>query len=477
MNAIEELLSGTIGQGLSDDGTVFGRYMGRFRDVFAGFPDPRTGKNRQFSMLELAGAAFGVFFTQCPSFLAYQRTMEDTRGQSNARSVFGLGRIPTDNCIRTALDAVPPSALHPAFKALHAEFRAGGGEAGCHGVGGLRIVALDGTRHHSSEKVHCANCTHSTHSRAGGGERVVHSHCSVTPVLVDKGAKTVFPLAPEFIVPQDGSEKQDCELAASQRWLERSADVLGEEPTVLLGDDLYAHSPFCRKTVAARAHFLFTCKRPSHKALHEYVDGFGPDSPLMGRVAGVGDDGRGHRMSWTVRYVNAVPLTDEDGAMRVGWLELTETDGKGRQTYQCAWITDLSIDDVNAIEMAATARARWDIENGNNNILKTKGYHFEHNFGHGKAHLSNLLASMNILAFGFHELLRREDARCRMVRAKLVRRDTFFQDIAALMRYGHFASWAALMDFMMRGLEIGPYEPPQQLKTPRRIRAEARKKR
>ena len=91
--------------------------------------------------------------------------------------------------------------------------------------------------------------------------------------------------------------------------------------------------------------------------------------------------------------------------------------------------------------------------------------------------LPNLLAAMNILAFGFHELLRREDERCRMVRAKLGRRDTFFQDIAALMRYGLFASWSALMDFMMRGLEIGPYEPPQKLKTPRRIRAEARKKR
>ena len=477
MNAIEELLSGTIGQGLSDDGTVFGRCMGRLRDVFAELPDPRTGKNKQFSMLELAGSAFSVFFTQCPSFLAYQRTMEDARGQSNARTVFGLERIPTDNCIRKTLDAVPPSALHPAFDALRGEFRAGGGEAPCHGVGGLRMVALDGTQHHSSGKIHCDNCTHSAHKLADGGERVTYSHGSVTPVLVNRGAKTVFPLAPEFIVPQDGHEKQDCELAASGRWLERSADFLAEEPTVLLGDDLYAHTPFCRKVSAAKAHFLFTCKRPSHKALYEYVDDFGPDSPLMGRVVGFGDDGKGHQMVWTVRYANDVPLTDEDKALRVGWLELTETDRRGRQTYQCAWITDLPIDDANAVKMAATARARWDIENGNNNILKTKGYHFEHNFGHGKSHLGNLLASMNILAFGFHELLRREDERCRMVREKLGRRDTFFQDISALMRYGLFASWSALMDFMMRGLEIGPYEPPQELKTPRRIRAEARKKR
>jgi hypothetical protein len=35
-------------------------------------------------------------------------------------------------------------------------------------------------------------------------------------------------------------------------------------------------------------------------------------------------------------------------------------------------------------------RSRWKIENENNNVLKTKGYHLEHNFGHGQQHLSNV---------------------------------------------------------------------------------------
>ncbi len=29
----------------------------------------------------------------------------------------------------------------------------------------------------------------------------------------------------------------------------------------------------------------------------------------------------------------------------------------------------------------------WKVENENNNTLKTKGYHLEHNFGHGQKHL------------------------------------------------------------------------------------------
>lgn len=50
-------------------------------------------------------------------------------------------------------------------------------------------------------------------------------------------------------------------------------------------------------------------------------------------------------------------------------------------------------------------RARWKIENENNNILKTKGYHLEHNFGHDREHLAALLLSLNPLAFLFHTAL------------------------------------------------------------------------
>jgi hypothetical protein len=38
--------------------------------------------------------------------------------------------------------------------------------------------------------------------------------------------------------------------------------------------------------------------------------------------------------------------------------------------------------------------------------------------------------------------------------ATLARRQAFFQDIQALMRYMVFDSWQHLMDFMIRGLEL-----------------------
>jgi hypothetical protein len=69
--------------------------------------------------------------------------------------------------------------------------------------------------------------------------------------------------------------------------------------------------------------------------------------------------------------------------------------------------------------VVAAGRARWKIENESNNVLKTKGYHLEHNFGHGKKHLASLLATMNLLAFGLHTLLELADGSYRLIRATL----------------------------------------------------------
>lgn len=56
----------------------------------------------------------------------------------------------------------------------------------------------------------------------------------------------------------------------------------------------------------------------------------------------------------------------------------------------------------NVIQIIEAGRSRWKIENEHNNTLKTKGYNLSHNFGHGIEHLFNLLLTLNLLAFLFH---------------------------------------------------------------------------
>jgi hypothetical protein len=47
------------------------------------------------------------------------------------------------------------------------------------------------------------------------------------------------------------------------------------------------------------------------------------------------------------------------------------------------------------------------IENETFNVLKTNGYHLEHNSGHGKETLASVLVTLNLLAFALHAAARR----------------------------------------------------------------------
>ena len=75
--------------GLTHDGL-----MGLLQRTFKQLPDNRIGQNTTYAIADAAAAAFGVFFTQSPSFLSYQRDMQLQKGHNNAQSLFGVEKIP-----------------------------------------------------------------------------------------------------------------------------------------------------------------------------------------------------------------------------------------------------------------------------------------------------------------------------------------------------------------------------------------------
>jgi hypothetical protein len=436
------------------NGRCFDKLIERLRSVAAALPDRRTGDNTRYSMADIALSAFAVFFTQCPSFLSFQRAMEQAHGSNNARSLFQVQSIPSDNHIRQTLDPVEARHLFSVFDDLHQAFDRAGLLQAMRAVHNTQLIALDGTWYFSSQSqnVHCPNCSCIQHAEG----QTTHFHSAITPVIVSPGHSQVVPLRPEFITPQDGHAKQDCEIAAAKRWLAAHAQRYTSGNDTLLGDDLYAHQPFCRQVLLYGFHFLFTSKPASHAHLSGWVEGLEEGltrHTLKLRVKGKSNRWEHHQYRWA----NEAPLTDSDDALKVNWCELTITNADGAVLYRNSFITDWKISAENVAGLVAAGRARWKIENESNNVLKTKGYHLEHNFGHGKKHLASLLMTMNLLAFGLHTLLELADQSYGLIRATVGARRTFFQHIQALTTYLHFETWERLMDFMMRGLEIGPY--------------------
>jgi hypothetical protein len=429
----------------------FEKTIDLIRSTMALLPDNRTGGNTQYSMQDAGLAAFSVFFMQSPSFLSAQQAMEKRKGRSNAQTLFNIGKIPTPNQIRNLLDPVEPKELFPVYDSILAAFRARGVLDDFRSVGGTQLIALDGTWYHSSGTIHCANCSTKQHKDGS----ITYSHSVITPVIVAPGRNQAIALRPEFILPQDGDEKQDCEIKAAKRWLAGNGGFYRTGNDTLLGDDLYAHQPFCRQILLHGYHFIFVCKPTSHKYLHEWIGQLEPGIDLHTQTERIKNNGKWE--THVLRFANNVPLADEENALRVNWIEHVVRI-KGKQTYQNSFATDHAINPDNALEIASAGRARWKIENENNNTLKTKGYHLDHNFGHGKQHLSSLLASMNILAFLLHTLLEVDDKAYLLIREALGARKTFFEHVRALTHYRCFVNWDEMMDFMLRGLELGPYD-------------------
>jgi hypothetical protein len=416
----------------------------------AQLPDHRQeGPNTRYAIQDAALGAFGIFFTQSPSFLEYQRRLQHTKGHNNAHALFGVQQIPCDNQIRTLLDPIAPRYLDPVFvevfealeqRRMLTHFRV---------LGNQLLVALDGTHYFSSQTIHCSNCL--TRQLTNG--QTLYYHAAVTPVVVCPGQSQVIALPPEYIMPQDGHGKQDCERAAGKRWLDTHAAQVAPHGVTLLGDDLYSNQPFCALVLQHRCNFILTCKPDSHVKLYERL-AFWQAADGMAAYEGRRWNGRFTEVTM-VRYINDVLLRSGDDALSVNWFDITVVNATtGEQLYHNSCITNHRLTANNVVAVAQSSRGRWKIENENNNVLKTKGYHLEHNFGHGKQYLSAFLLSLNLLAFLFHTVLEWSDERYTLLRRVLARRQTFFHDVQAFMRYMVFDNWDHLMDFMIRGLEL-----------------------
>lgn len=412
--------------------------------------DPRSGQNTRYDVTDAALASFAVFFTQTASFLAYQRKMEDEKGRNNAHSIFGIKHIPSDTQIRRILDGVAAAELESIFRRVLARSEEEGILESYRGDGERLMIILDGTGYYTSRKVRCEHC-----SVREDDKGPLYLHSVITPIIAKPGEARVLALPPEYIEPQDGEEKQDCERNAAKRWLSKNGSAYGQKKSVIVADDLYCNQPFCEQLEDKGLDYILVCKEESHPMLYETL-------AVLAKNDGIEEvrtrkwNGRFGEII-THRYVEQLPLRGGKSALQVNWCEVCIVHEDTDQIlYRNSFATNLPIDAESVSMIAEIGRNRWKVENENINVLKTKGYHLEHNFGHGKQTLSAVLLSLNLQAFLFHTLLEISDLQYASLREKLAVRKTFFRDIEALTRYMFFDSWDGLLLFMLKGLDLAP---------------------
>jgi hypothetical protein len=425
--------------------SIVDELIGELKTVCAGLPDrrKRPPADDAYTMADIGISAFSIFFMGSPSFLAHQRALEDGQGRSNCQSLFGMSKIPSDNYIRLMLDGAAPAAFDGLFMQA---IEAAGPLTPFQCLGGRTLIALDGTQHFCSRKIKCRQC--STRRRSDGGTEYFHTFLGAT--LVAPGQTKVMPLPPEFIVPQDGAEKQDCERNAAKRWLRRHGAAVAHLRPVFLGDDLFACQPIAAEIQHAGGNFILTCKPASHQTITAYLHG----AELQEHRQTVCK--RGKRITTVYRWLSALPLRATDDAITVNWFSIETINAKGKRTYYNSFVTDLPVSVDTVAELAACGRTRWKIENETFNVLKTGGYNLEHNFGHGKETLANVLVTLNLLAFAFHTAAYLAVLAWRA--AVIARGPTyrFFEHLRTITTYVVFQDW----DHLLRSIAAAAIRPP-----------------
>jgi hypothetical protein len=342
--------------GSMQGGEVFRTLLSFLSSTVEDFADPRNGKNKHYTMGDIGMSAFSVFFSQSPSFLAFQRLMKQAHGIDNTSTMFGVQQIPTDNQIRNVLDAVDSKLLRPVFERTLEYLQDQGVVESFRCFANTLLISLDGTGYFYSEAIHCSFC-HVARHRDG---RVSYSHSALMPALVKPKTAQVISLEPEFILPQRGHEVQDCEREAAKRWVSSVASRYSSLGITLLGDDIYSCQPFIELVLEQEMDFIFVAKPSSHKYLYEELnslDGLG-EIELFSRTRWTG---KAHQ-KFTYRFINDVPLKDGPHSIKVNWVELSVTNEEGKVIRRFSFVTNHRITAQNVEGLVEAGRCRWKIE-------------------------------------------------------------------------------------------------------------------
>jgi len=366
------------------------------RTGFAGIRDHRSGTVTH-TLADALMAGFAMFSLKDPSLLAFDERRFS--GPHNLMTIYGMGSIPCDTSMREILDGVDPNNLRSLFKDAFRQLQRGKVLEKFLFMKTGYLLNLDGTGYFSSDSVYSDACLEKMNKKTG---KVTYYLQTVGAAVVHHEIREVIVLPPETIRKQDGETKMDCERNAIRRFLGKLRQDHPHLQFIINEDSLSSNFPHIKDLEEHNLHYILGVKQGDHKFLFQYIDDAVIDGDVTELNIAQPDDSH---ITHCFRIVYNAPLNKSHQDKLVTFVEYWEENSKTGKTQHFTWITDLAITEKNIIEFMRGARARWKIENETFNTLKNQGYHFEHNFGLGKKHLSEVFVLLMMLAFLIDQIL------------------------------------------------------------------------
>lgn len=354
--------------------------------TFSAIKEIKPPSNRSITQVDHLMSGLAIFGLKFPSLLQYDEGRYNTPVRENLKNLYHVATPPCDTYLRESLDEINPELLRPAFTKLFAELQDHGYLGQFQFLDGYYLLSIDGTGEFSSSKVCCEHCCKKEHKNGS----VTYYHQMLGACLVHPDISQVIPLCPEPILNKDGNAKNDCERNAAKRLIESFRREHPFLKVIVVEDALASNAPHLNLLENNKMKFIIGAKPGDHEYLFQQL----ADSKEVEYYETQDDDGSLHQF----HFVNGLSLNKSNSTLKVNMIEYMETLPNGKE-LRFSWVTNFTISTQNVYQLMRGGRARWKIENETFNTLKTLGYNFEHNFGHGKKYLASVFSLLMVLAF------------------------------------------------------------------------------
>lgn len=410
-------------------------------EVFESIPEWRQKSKITISIHDAMMSGLACMYFQDPSLLQFQKRMQEDQHRNNLNTLFGVENIPKETQMREIIDGVSIEYFRPIFRDYYLRLQRGKQLEKFQIFPGTYYFPVDGSQFFASKDIHCEQCltkeyqngaTNYSHQVLQGG--IAHPDCS-----------EVIPFMPEQIVNADGSTKQDCEMNAAKRFLEKLYEDFPQLGLLIGGDALFSKQPIIEDTLSYKMHYLFAAKPEDHKYMMEWLNGY----LALNHVEFIDEKDRKHFYEW----MNDVPLNGNKDTIYVNFLRCTITRKNKKDedevVFKNSWITDLVILEDNIKTLVKAGRCRWKNENELFNVMKNHGYCMEHNYGHGKNNMAFNFYLFTLLAFFMHQIFELTDRQYQACREKFGSKKHLWEKLRSWIDIIIFETWEKLLEFAL----------------------------
>lgn len=396
---------------------------------FSKIPNPRQiGEKTRIPLTDHLMAGLAIFGLKFPSLLQYDRKRKNPPIEKNLKNLYLVQSPPSDTYLRECLDEVDPMSLRPAFKKLFALLQRGKHLEKFEFFEGQYLLSIDGTGEFSSGKIGCKQCCVKQHR----GGKVTYYHQMLGGCIVHPDQSNVIPLCPEMIQKVDGDKKNDCERNSAKRFIKHFRREHPHLKVIVVEDALGSNGPHLTLLETNNMKYIIGAKPSDHVYLFEQAEK--SDKTQYHEI--YDDKDTLHQFSFT----SDLPLNKKYPNLKVSLIEYRETRKNGKE-LNFSWVTNIPVTKENIYCLMRGGRARWKIENETFNTLKNLGYHFEHNFGHGKEYLASVFCLLMVLSFLIDQI---QEISCSLYRSMKDFAGTYralWEQMRTLFQYVTAESW------------------------------------